>query len=1178
MKVLKSFFVIIAILLLGILRAYPQGNTTNFGTEFWTAYMDHIEGAGPGKSQMSLYITSGVNTSGNVSVADGTFSSTFNILANQVTVVTIPATAFLGDAQGTFNKGIHITSEKPIAIYAHIYASSISGATLLLPVNTLGKDYYSINYTQASNSMTSNQEKRPSYSTFMVIGTQDNTTVEITPSVILLDGKQPAAPYTVNLKKGEVYQGLSAYDLTGTRIRSVSSTAGSCTKLAVFSGSSKIGIGCDSTNVSSDNLFQQVYPTASWGKNYITVPLKDRPYDKFRIALSSPNTNVKLNGVTLPATKFVNGFYYEFRSAAPNIISADKPIQVAQYAVSQGKTMDCNVVDNNDLGDPEMIFLNPTEQTIDKVTLYSTGNFRILKNYINVVIKTTAVPTFTLDGNVYTGFTLLPGNTLYSYARISVQAGTHTIKASEGFNAIAYGFGQNESYGYAAGTNLLDLNKYIVLNNAANNSTQTNGCSAVQYKVQVTLPYQTTNIKWDFKDGTTPLVDNSPVVKQTIKKGTQTLYVYEYPKPMIYSTGNYTVVATVFNPVGDDCGSNEDVSLDFNISDPPVAKFSSANYCIGDATAFKDLSVAEGNAIKTWLWDFGDNQTSNMQNPVHIYATAGDHLVTLTVGNENGCLSILQQKIHINSKPVASFKFATPDCIGQNILLADQSTAIDGPIAQWIWDYGDGSAAETKTDNKPFNHIYTNTGLMTVKLHVILTSGCVSDTYEQKISVSPLPVVDFGLPDVCLADAFAQFTDKSTIADNTGAEFTYQWNFGDANATSAYPNISIEKNPKHKYSQEGNYMVTLTVKSKYGCLFSKTLPFTVNGDTPRAGFVVENTNNLCSSNEVVFDDRSAVNFGNITKIVWYYDYNNNPNNSEVFLKDQIPADHKFHHNYGLFNSPANQNYAVVMRVYSGQTCYDESAPKTITIHNNPIITLSQLNSVCQEAGPVQITEDKNGFSGTGTFSGKGISSTGLFDPAVAGIGVTTINYIFKAQNGCDYTTSQQITVYPTPTASAGDNFTVLEGGGIAIKATASGNGLTYKWIPSIGLDHDNVLNPIASPAEDTNYKLTVTSADGCSATDEVFVRVLKYPVVPNAFTPNGDGINDTWNIKYLDSYPNNTVDIYNRYGEKLYSSIGYPAPWDGRYKGADLPAGAYYYIINPKNGRKTIAGSVTIIR
>lgn len=92
------------------------------------------------------------------------------------------------------------------------------------------------------------------------------------------------------------------------------------------------------------------------------------------------------------------------------------------------------------------------------------------------------------------------------------------------------------------------------------------------------------------------------------------------------------------------------------------------------------------------------------------------------------------------------------------------------------------------------------------------------------------------------------------------------------------------------------------------------------------------------------------------------------------------------------------------------------------------------------------------------------------------------------------------------------------------------------------------------------------------------MSVLKYPVIPNTFTPNGDGINDTWDIQYLSEYPNNTVDIYDRYGQKVFSSIGYGVPWDGKYKGAYLPQGTYYYIINPKNGRKILSGSVTIVR
>ena len=85
-------------------------------------------------------------------------------------------------------------------------------------------------------------------------------------------------------------------------------------------------------------------------------------------------------------------------------------------------------------------------------------------------------------------------------------------------------------------------------------------------------------------------------------------------------------------------------------------------------------------------------------------------------------------------------------------------------------------------------------------------------------------------------------------------------------------------------------------------------------------------------------------------------------------------------------------------------------------------------------------------------------------------------------------------------------------------------------------------------------------------------------MIPNTFSPNGDGIHDKWEISFLDSYPGATVEIYNRYGQIVFQSTGYKTPWDGTMKGNPLPAGTYYFIINPKNGRKQITGFVDIIR
>jgi len=1189
----KIFFRITAaiiVLLCFAVHAHSQ-STTNNGTEFWTAYMDHNRGASnngglDSASLMSLYITSPFNTSGTVSIADNSFEDIpFKVSASQVTIVSIPSAAYLG-SNDIAKKGIHVVTLKPVAIYAHIYASSVSGATLLLPVTTLGNDYFSINYNQYSNAGL----KEPAYSDFAIVATEDNTTVQITPSNTLIDGHGGDATFTVALNKGQVYQGLSASDLTGTRIRSINSSTGACAKIAVFSGSSKIAIGCNEDYNTSDNLFQQVYPTASWGKNYITAPLRGRNYDVFRILLSDPattgNPNVKLNDSIIPLKSFKQG-YYEFPSQRPNVITADQPIQVVQYAVSQRNTITCGT-DSKDIGDPEMIFLNPLEQTVNRVTLYSTGNFEILNSYINVIIKTSAVATFMLDGRPYTNFTTVPNNPLYSYAQIPVQSGpqdvqvtsgsrgTHNLSAADGFNAIAYGFGQHESYGYAAGTNLLNLNENIALANPGNSvATQTNGCLGVAYKLVLTLPYKTPNIVWDLKDGTT-YTDNNPRVVSTSTKGAQTLYHYQYNKTISYDkAGDTSIIATVFNPVAGECGNSEKVEFDFNISSLPVAGFTAAGICSGDSTSFADNTNANGSFIKTWQWDFGDNTKSVQQNPKHLYAGPGTYNVTLTATNVNGCSTGFSQNVHILRNPAAAFVPSAPACAGQNITFTDQSVPGDGKIVQWLWSYGDGSA-DTFTDNRPGTHIYPNTGIDTVKLTVTTDAGC-SNTFMQIITINPVPVVDFSLPDVCLNDTYAQFNDKSTIPDNSAGPFTYLWSFGDPNATEANTNTSTQQNPRHKYSQAGNYNVTLTVTSKYGCSFSKTKPFTVNGDTPVAAFSVENINNLCSMDDVIFDDQSTVNFGSITKIVWYFDCNNHPADTVMFLKGGMLADRKFHHNYGLFNSPLTKSYTVRMDVYSGITCVS-TTQQNITIYANPQVTLSQLGAMCQNAQPGQIIENKNGFTGAGTFSGPGVSAGGLFDPSVSGAGAFTINYTFTAQNGCSYSTSQQVTVSPVPTVSAGTDIVLLQGSETTLPATASGDNLTYQWIPSTGLDHDNILNPTASPIDDITYKLIVTNAEGCSAAAQVNVAVLKNPVVPNAFTPNGDGINDTWNIKYLDTYPNNTVDVFNRYGAKVYSSVGYPVPWDGTYKGSGLPPGTYYYIINPKSGRKAISGSVTIIR
>jgi gliding motility-associated-like protein len=319
-------------------------------------------------------------------------------------------------------------------------------------------------------------------------------------------------------------------------------------------------------------------------------------------------------------------------------------------------------------------------------------------------------------------------------------------------------------------------------------------------------------------------------------------------------------------------------------------------------------------------------------------------------------------------------------------------------------------------------------------------------------------------------------------------------------------------------------------------------------------------------------------------VEWYFDIDNHLNDLAYQLVDNSPAlradvAKSYSFMYPSFNAPLNKIVNVKMKVFSGTGCVSETI-KSISLKAVPDVVFKSLPSVCEEVIPYQIMQasENTGFVGSGVYSGKGVNSIGVFSPLMAGVGNHTITYTFTGDNGCVNEKKQDIIVYPTPTANAELDQTILIGGEIKINASASGNNLTYKWLPATGLDDDDILTPIAKPIVDTKYTLIVTSADGCVFADEVFIKVLQYPEIPNTFTPNNDGINDIWAIKYLESYPNSSIKIFNRYGQEVFKADNYLNPWDGRASGVDLPQGMYFYIITANAGQLKYSGSVMLVR
>lgn len=179
-----------------------------------------------------------------------------------------------------------------------------------------------------------------------------------------------------------------------------------------------------------------------------------------------------------------------------------------------------------------------------------------------------------------------------------------------------------------------------------------------------------------------------------------------------------------------------------------------------------------------------------------------------------------------------------------------------------------------------------------------------------------------------------------------------------------------------------------------------------------------------------------------------------------------------------------------------------------------------------------------------------------------------------------YSDSTIISVDKLPVADAGDDAMVEEGRSVQLDGSVQGSDYSFLWTPSLYLDDPTKLNPTATPPEDITYTLTVSSENGCTTTvtDEVSVHVVKNLIIPNAFSPNGDNINDHWNVVGLYTYPQAQITVFNRYGSIIFSSKGYDKPWDGTYNGKPVAVGTYYYVIDLKRERKRFSGSLLIIR
>lgn len=263
------------------------------------------------------------------------------------------------------------------------------------------------------------------------------------------------------------------------------------------------------------------------------------------------------------------------------------------------------------------------------------------------------------------------------------------------------------------------------------------------------------------------------------------------------------------------------------------------------------------------------------------------------------------------------------------------------------------------------------------------------------------------------------------------------------------------------------------------------------------------------------------------------------------------------------SSAATVRLRVKMFIKGPTTCAGQfvAASQSIVIKPIPVATLRYSGLPCAilpvvvNADPVPgasyqwIREPAEVLGASGT--SLTVAGSGSYAVRITLNGCVAVS---KAQPILGQTQNERVTVQ---IPSVGQ---VLGGTPIRLQPVVN-SGDSFSWSPGEGLSSTTIVHPIATPAETTTYTLTAWSRSGCPASDTVTVRIIPPLYIPNTFTPNHDGQNDTWVIQNTQHHSPSMVRVFNRWGVLIYQSDAYEKPWTGDVNGAEAEPGIYLYTI-----------------
>lgn len=638
----------------------------------------------------------------------------------------------------------------------------------------------------------------------------------------------------------------------------------------------------------------------------------------------------------------------------------------------------------------------------------------------------------------------------------------------------------------------------------------------------------------------------------------------------VYATGGTYTVTLI---AGSDLGCSDTIVYDVLVYPKPTADFTALDACQNLPNQFTDASaVLAPGSVDQWNWNFGNGSQSTDQNPTHVYANSGTYDVTLIGTTSNGCSDTITHSTEVHVLPLAIFNVADV-CFSELPFFDNQSNISQGSISTYNWDFG--SAGMTSTEQQPLGVAYPSAGEYFIELIVNSTLGC-ADTLADTLEIFPLPTASFTFDNVCWPDP-VQFTD---LSDPNGAYpvSDWRWTFGDGQQ-------SLTSDPQNNYMNWGTYNVSLQVTTSMNCEADTVISGITVYPMPQADFPSDI--GFCQRDTGFFQSLSTVENNPIdTLSSWWWNFGDG----------QISTDPELPHHYSVSGF-----YPVSLAVETNHGCVD-TITQTVEVFPHPVAALGPGTLEGCQPFEVQFSDEstiESGYMISSWSWNLGDGNDAVMAPNPIHIYESpnlgpfeqesfTVSLEVSSVEGCSDsdTITDMVTIHPTPHAlfSAKPDPVDMIDPTMDFEDRSSDNVVDWIW----ELDHvgifSNAQNPSFTFADTGTFWVTqiVSTQFGCSdtITGDVVVNPYFTFYVPNAFTPNDDGVNDHFfgTGQYMLKYQ---MQIFDRWGELLFYTENLDEKWDGTFRGAKAQQGQYvyrFYIVDWSSLVHEYYGSVFLTR